>query len=197
MTAQINDRFIYKDKEYAISALEHPHMFFDISKFGITPEPESTACWRGYVATFTIGSDNRLLLTNLLTNNGNGKSNIISISGIQPHITKPEGLVNGYKRWRNLEYTQINLPIDYSGGMMITAGFIRERYVHMGFQSPWSYNEVIELVFSDGICSGTNDLAKVAQTRRTQDEPLTRPDCFDNVPKWICDAFDLGYEHRR
>jgi len=70
-TAQINDKFIYKGQAYAISAVEHPRAFFDIQRLGLDPEPMSTACWRGYVATFTIDSDNRLLLTHLSTNDGN------------------------------------------------------------------------------------------------------------------------------
>jgi len=196
-TAQINDGFIYNGKEYAISALEHPRAFFDIRELGLTPAPQNTAVWRGYVATFTIDPDNRLLLTNLSTNNGNGKSEILPINGVSPQITKPDRLAAGYENWRDLEYNAIQLPIGYTGGMLITSGFIRERYVHMGFQSPWSFKEVIELVFSDGICIDVYDLSEAAAKRRAQRLPVA-PDgsSREDVSEWIRKTFDLSYEHR-
>jgi hypothetical protein len=117
MTKQFDDRFIYQGEPYVLGFLSH--IFIGIRQFGLTPTPCSTACWRGYVATFTLDSENRLLLKNVLTNNGNGRSQILPINGIQPKIIKPAGLVAGHEGFRYLEYNEIGLPIEYSGTVEI------------------------------------------------------------------------------
>jgi len=42
------------------------------------------------------------------------------------------------------------MPIEYTGSILLADDFIRERCVHMGFQSPLSYRKVIEFNFQDG-----------------------------------------------
>ena len=191
MTAQIADEFFYSDKYYSISAIEVSDSFFDIYKLGLEPHGMSTACYRGYVAYFAIDSRNRLQLTDLSTNNGNGKWEIPSINGVQPRIIKPDRLWGPYLHHRKLEYTGLQLPLSYSGGILITANFIQDSYIHMGFHSPWNYREVIELVFLDGICINTNKLSEVAEHRR-KDELIVSQ--FDS--KWIGKTFDLSYQCR-
>lgn len=79
--------------------------------------------------------------------------------------------------------------------MLITAGFIQEHYVHMGFQSPWNYDEVIELVFSDGICIKVHDLSELAEKRRAQAKP-NQENMPEGLSEWIRKVFDLSYERR-
>jgi hypothetical protein len=91
MSGQVSDKFQYKNAEYDISAIEFPEKFFDIGSFGLNPTSESTACWRGYVATFTI-NNNKLVLYKLDTNNGNRKNDkIIPVNGIFPKAIESEG----------------------------------------------------------------------------------------------------------
>ena len=89
MTGQINDKFTYRQQEYMISAIEKPRMFFNIKKLGIDPEPLHTACWRGYIAGFSI-VDSSLALCSLETNNSNGKATPVPINGKLPEVITPE-----------------------------------------------------------------------------------------------------------
>jgi hypothetical protein len=50
----------------------------------------------------------------------------------------------------NNYYEDLNLPLDYTGSLLIADGFIQDLYVHRGFQSAWKFETVIELVFDAG-----------------------------------------------
>lgn len=192
MTMQANDRFVYDDKSYSISAIQFPKLFFDIHKIGIYPGATSSACWRGYVATFCL-HENFLVLKALDTNNNNGRSVPVAINGIMPKVVKEDGLIDKYKNSREWHYCDVNLKIPYSGNILITDDFIHARYVHMGFQSPISYRKVIELSFNDGELVDTKDISDlVAQIRETH--PLeSREAQVARLPVWIDECFDLSY----
>ena len=200
MTAQVSDGFVYNEKSYGISAIEDVELFskhFNIKSFGLKPTSPDTACWRGYVAEFAI-KNSMLVLNTLETNNGNDKNNIIpEINGRTPKIDKPEGLVDGRLDYRKLMYTDIDFPILYTGGILITDGFLMEYYVHMGFQSPFAYETVIELIFKEGKHIATNDLSEVAAKKRAKTTPdEEKSEDWENLPQWIEDRFDLSYSKR-
>lgn len=193
MTAQINDIFLYEDIEYDLSAIEFPGRFFSVKRLGITPMSPHTACWRGYVATFSIHKD-KLVLKALDTNNGNGKAEPVAINRIMPEITKPEKLSKDYGEWRDWQYRDVNKIIRYTGRVMITDDFIQERYIHMGFQSPLSYRKVIELTFDKGKFIGGNDLSETIAKMRETHEMESRESQLARLPLWIEDCFNLGYD---
>jgi hypothetical protein len=66
-------------------------------------------------------------------------------------------------------YRNIVLPLTFTGELLIGKDFIQEKYIHMGFQPPSSYQTVLELTFVSGLCarqidkSGefTDDFAKI------------------------------------
>lgn len=183
MTAQIEDSIIYSDKEYNISAIENVNDFFDIHSLGLTPEGVCTACWRGYVAVFLVDENNQLLLKRLYANNGDLPAPVINdvTARIVQHIAG------------DLFYDNVNVPINYSGSLLITEDFIEDRYVHMGFQSPWSYKKVMELTFSDGMCIKANNLSSLAAEMRKATPNVEKR---VNVSKWIEDCFDLSYSKK-
>jgi hypothetical protein len=188
MTAQINDRFNYKGKSYRISAIQYPEKFFNIKKLKIKHQWINTACRRGYVAEFSI-YENNLALTTLMTN-VHRKTKPIAINGIMPRIDIDNDKDYEFREW---DYQNINLKLNYSGSIIITDGFIRERYVHMGFQSPFSYEVVIELSFKDGVLIKSNDMSQIAkQMRETQTSKIDKSGfkCLG----WIADCFDLDYK---
>lgn len=194
MTAQIEDTFIHKRKSYSISAIQTPSDFFNIQKIGIDPEGTSTACWRGYVAEFSIHED-KLVLKNLDTNNSNGKAFPIAINGVMPEIEKSEGLVEAYKEHREWHYKNVNLILPYTGGILITDKFIRNRYIHMGFQSPLSYEVVIELYFENGVLIKEKDLSEEFAVLR-KNKPVGSDNKFSCLPQWIEQCFDLSYKSK-
>lgn len=191
MTAQIDDIFEYNNRSYSISAIEHPAEFFVIQKIGIDPEMTSTACYRGYVASFKL-LGKTLVLHTLDTNNSNGKAQPVTLNNVHPDITTPKGLVADYLQWRDWHYRSVDLPIRYTGSILITDDFIHHMYVHMGHQSPLSYREVIELTFHCGDLVRTEDLSRLAQ--RLRDEEVGRPkEERIRFPSWIERSFDRGY----
>lgn len=185
MTAQINDKFIFNGHSYDISAIQLPCEFFCIEKLGIFPTEKTTACWRGYVAEFAI-LENRLVLKDLTTNNGKRDVEPVVLNGISPFII-------GSEKYQDWYYENINLEISYSGAILITDGFLREYYVHMGFQSPFSYTKVVELIFEHGLLISTNDLSDVATKFREEVATENHESRMKNIPLWINECFDLSY----
>ncbi len=146
MTAQIPDLLRYRGIEYAVSLFSQPTLF-DPAILKLKPSIVSTACNRGYQAVFAI-SNSRLVLDTLRVNLLRGlryRREGPVINGIAP--TEPS---EEYRFFNNY-YQGLNYPIDYTGGILIADEFIRELYVHLGFQSPWKYKKVIELIFENGI----------------------------------------------
>ena len=188
MTGQINDTFNYKGTNYSISAIEYPKEFFEISALGLAPSSFSTACWRGYVAYFAIDDDRHLILKHLNTNKGSlEESAVPKINGKAP-ISKEDSFGS------SLDYKDVDLPLPYSGGVLITDGFIHERYVHMGFQSPLSYELVIELKFKNGLFMGETDLSEMIKSQRENTVDITEEEKLRTLPRWIDEQFDLSYD---
>jgi len=193
---------MYKNLEYDISAIEFPDCFFDIEKIGLKPTWERTSCWRGYVAIFTINDNNKLVLNKLHTNNGNRENDqIISINEKLPEVIKPEGLVDEYLNFRLYEYNDIEFVIKYNGSIIITSDFIIGRYVHMGFQSPFSYKNVFLLTFENGDLINFYDLSNKAASIRenknitkVDENELDDKDWLIKKMKWINDSFDISFE---
>lgn len=194
MSGQINDKLIYNDAEYNISAIEFPEAFIDIYSLGIKPKMNSTACWRGYVATYTI-NNSKLVLDKLYTNNGNNIENEPPlINNKLPNIIIKEGLIDEYKNSRDFVYENIDLPINYTGSIIITNELIMERYVHMGFQSPTSYKVVIQLIFNEGQLVSSNDLSSIATSiRKNNIELAERKINKMDLIQWIKDSFNISF----
>jgi hypothetical protein len=136
MTGQIHDRVIFQEEEYSmISAgpgLIHP------ADFGLQPVMLHTACWRGYYTTYAV-QDGMLWLVELALKTHSNE--YAPIQGILPESAQ----LSSGKTYRGLQ-----VPVHYSGEMHLGKDFLRERYVHMGFQSPEAFAVRVCLVFEDG-----------------------------------------------
>lgn len=144
MTAQISDKILFEDSTYSLIAIENEWPFKP-NEYGFNPIMMSTACWRGYYCKYDILDGNVFL--NELT---------ISLEDKPPTwrgITAKRTDIFG----EAAVYTNVNLKIDYSGGIIIGRDFIREFYVHMGFHRPHCYKFVYELVFDNGKLSKISD----------------------------------------
>jgi hypothetical protein len=202
MTAQVNDAFIFRRRKFDISAIEFPENFIDIYSLGFKPIEFDTGCWRGYISTFSI-SNKKLVLKNLYTNNGNKTENEAPlINGKLPEINIPKDLVEEYKNtWQEFTYKNINLIVPYTGSILITKDFIWEEYVHMGFQSPFNYEIVIQLLFNDGKYIISKDLSETA--KQIREKKLNIPEKYNDdenyighMLKWINDSFDISYSNK-
>ena len=181
MTGQISDTLWYLKEEYKITGVKGEGLFHP-EDVGLTPYSTSTACWRGYVASYKIVGK-ELQLMGLLIN------------------TKEQGEINGIKAEKTsrghftYEFPKLKVKIPFSGGILIGKNFIQSMYVHMGFQKPITYEKVIELKFSNGNLLKSEDISLKIQSicekwKNTPSEPPSE----ENIAKWIGDAFSLHYD---
>ena len=190
MTAQFNDLFRYQEKDFSIAGISAGPLF-NPADFGLFPIPASTACWRGYVATFTI-FESHLVLDTLSVNLQEKQAP--TINGILP--SEP---TRGLRLFNNV-YTGLKYRIHYTGGLMLGHDFIRELYVHMGFHPAWKYKEVFELTFENGRLVSELDRSGWAAQQRQDFLESSRDDQPDRMPtkKEISDfverAFDRTYK---
>lgn len=102
MTRQIEDKICYNRKNYPILTVENRDSFFDPKEHGFNPVSTITACHRGYYCFYKV-KDKKLILD---------KMNIDQLEGRYLwRGIKPSG--------RGWTYAGIELPIKYSGGIMI------------------------------------------------------------------------------
>ncbi|MBL8820726.1 MAG: hypothetical protein JNL58_32185 [Planctomyces sp.] len=116
------------------------------------------------------------------------------INGVTP--TDAEGEHD----WFNNHYRNINYHLEYSGGRLIANGFIRDLYVHMGFQPAWKYKCVRELLFENGrLTSNTDRSTEMAELRQsflaTRDSSdSSRMPSRKEIEQFVERAFDRRYD---
>ncbi len=204
MTAQIGDIYKYQKKEFTIVALSSA-MLFDPKNFGLEPHARSTACWRGYWCEYSIEND-ELLLKDLYLFNSEDKYPPLNGVEVSPQEFVEYECYSGNKKKRekitspahfgHRVYKDINMPIPYTGKILLGDGFMREYYIHMGFQRGWAYKKLIELVFEEGILLECNDLSHIAKAQREsmkQEKVNPRRPDGENIPKFVEDSFSLDY----
>jgi len=148
MTAQINDTFRYRQREYSVAGISEGELF-DPSLLDLKPAGTCSACWRGYQAVFAL-FDARLVLDALHVNllkSGEGyeREEGPPINGVKPGEPRGE-----YDLFNN-HYEGLQYHLEYTSGLLLADGFIKELYVHMGFHPAWKYEKVVELIFDAGI----------------------------------------------
>jgi hypothetical protein len=171
MTAQIPDEVVWQGEEYALTGIDGGPLF-DPAEHGLELRMISTACWRGHVCTYGVVSD-RLELTSLTVGMDDPPAELLGA----PLVPSDYG---------EIRYQPLRLPIPFTGGLLIGAGFIHRLYVHMGFHPAWKYERVHELVFDAGRLTAHHDRsAAMAQVRA--DDPELEPG------DWIRSTFDRTY----
>lgn len=197
MTAQIDDVFKYQRRRYSIAGISEDE-FFEIGSLGLDPVSPHTACWRGYQAVFSI-SESRLVLSELLVN-------LISPTEDNPYEPAIGPVINGispipsrkqFDPFNNV-YKGLNYDIGYSGGLLIAREFIESLYVHMGFHPAWKYEEVVELIFDEGILTQAFDRSEQmteirARLSDSSNERASNPSSHDDIITFIDRAFDRRY----
>jgi hypothetical protein len=195
MTAQINDVFRYRNQRYALAGISEGELFVP-SLLDLKPVGTCTACWRGYQAVFGL-SGSRLVLDTLHVNlmkpgeDDAGEEGPV-INGVKPG--GPQG-----KDWFNNHYEKLDYHLEYTGGLLLADGFIRELYVHMGFHPAWKYERVVELVFEAGTLKHEYDRSEqMAEIRRMYRDSPARdasggPPSEGEIARFVERAFDRRY----
>ena len=187
MTAQISDIYRYKGEEYSITALTD-FIPFSPRQYGLEPQSCCTACWKGYFCAFDIRDDG-IYLHNLFIYNGEGKYPDLNGVSADP----PE---KGF--WGHRRYSNVNLLIPYTGGILGGREFIDDYYIHMGFQMPFAYKILKEFVFEKGKLINIIDHSDEAAKMRERINPYKRDwDLMGkSVGEFVNDSFDLTYKGR-
>lgn len=138
MTIQIRDKCIFKNENYDIISSEEDFDFIP-EDYGIIPEFRATFCWRGYWCNYYI-KKNGIFLNTLTVN-------------CKDQIYPPLNGVNisnftdrGHKIYKN-----VNLPIKYTGSLIIGKDAVLKGYANTGYIKASNYNTLLKLVFKDGI----------------------------------------------
>lgn len=202
MTAQIGDIYKYQKKEYTIVALSDANPF-DPKDFGLEPHAISTACWRGYWCEYEIENDELLLKNQYLFNSDDKYPPINGVEVSPPEFE--EYKCNGGKKvtmkahFGHRVYRDINMPISYTGKILMGDGFMQEYYIHLGIQRSWAYKKLIELVFEEGILLECNDLSHIAKAQREamkkQKENSNDPD-LDDYLEFAGGRFSFDYKDK-
>lgn len=187
MTGQISDQFKYEGEVYNLVGLNGVGLYTP-QDFGITTQVASTACWRGYQMFYDC-VDGELILDcmHMRTNDR------ISINGVEPSESG-EGNVMAFF---NAYYDDLSLKTKFTGTILLGKDFIREMYVHMGFQSAESYRTVYEIQVTNGDIIKVIDLSARMEERRSRgEEKLSSPLSHDgtDVEDWIKDRFSQEYD---
>ena len=184
MTAQIPDSFLLQDQKCSIVGINGTGLF-DPLDHNLHPLPRITSCWRGYVCTYKTIQD-KLLLDSVQVNlDQEGPV----IHEVRPHFDRKGIFDNIYK--------DLNLPVDFTGGLLAANGFIQPLYVHMGFHPAWKYETVFELIFSQGHVLDTRDVSEqMAKLRDTMMRQPLQPGAQTSkqeLEAWIASTFKMNY----
>ena len=183
MTAQISDEYTYKGKKYDIIASSAP-IEFDPNEHGFNPSAPHTACWRGYWCVYSIDGRKLTLHTLHINCDDNNYPDLFGTKAVKAH--------NGWDY--GMEYRNIGYVVDFNGSVVLGRDFIQDYYIHMGFQQPWAYGKVIELVLEKGMLINEIDhSAYVADLRKKIDaNPDYLKDLHSNIPLFAEKSFSLN-----
>jgi len=194
MTAQFNDRCFHRKIDFSIAGISGSRLF-DPADIGIEPVATSSACWRGYITSYSI-IEGELFLTGLdiglpdaeaaLAKEGRGPE----LFGVLPVDTK----------FRGFRYDGFQSRIPFTGGLLLADDFIPDLYVHMGFHPAWKYKNVREVIFDAGRLTDDHDRsAEMAELRsrfveeaRQSGRRVSEP-TRDQIKEWIEKCFSRSY----
>jgi hypothetical protein len=199
MTAQMGDVFVYRGENFELAGISEGELF-DPSILGLEPVGVCSACWRGYVAHFAVAHF-RLVLDALdinLYDKGAGPREFKRLAGPAINGVSPIELSGKMKLFNN-RYERLDYHLEYTGGLLLADGFIRELYVHMGFHPAWKYERVLELIFEGGVLKHEHDrsaaMADIRQriTESGQLERAKKALSPEEIAKFVERAFDRRY----
>lgn len=158
MTMQIKDSFYHANTDYAVVACSTP-LLFDPREYGITPISYTTACYRGYWCGYCI-KENRLVLQNLF---------IYSQNKHYPTIANIEAVPEQGKMHipnRHRVYYGIQLPIIYTGRILVGSDPTPTHHIKGVCNDPWRYKDLREFAFKNGTATEIIDHSETAEDIR-------------------------------
>lgn len=195
MTAQIPDTFLLDDSVFSLVGI-NGNGLFDPERFGILPIGTCSACWRGHTCSYSLRNDALLLDQLCLTLGHFDGADFVAEVGPVINGVEASRSTHAQSIFNNM-YNNLNLSIDFTGGLLVGREFIEELYVHMGFHPAWKYREVFELLFEKGNLKEKRNVSKAMQELREKMvnypmEPEYKAS-EEEVKSWIESTFRLDY----
>jgi hypothetical protein len=151
MTAQISDTFIFEGKEHFLIGIRGGDLI-PPEQFGMQPEKLSTACYRDFFSTYEV-ADDELYLQELTLREAN--NNYKPINGILAE-----------KQEYQATYHNLKFRVPFSGKLRLGRDFVKELYIHMGFQKPTAFKTVYDLTLEDGRVVEIKDRSEEMEKKR-------------------------------
>ena len=189
MTAQIGDKFTFHGSDYSIVAISTPIQFNPV-QFGITPLSACTACWAGYWCEYDI-SEEGIVLKNLYINSRD--NNYPAINGVEAEEDEREK----FQYMGHHLYKNIGIRMKYTGKILVGKDFLREYYIHMGYQREWAYQTLVEFIFEDGNLIETVDHSNMAEKLREEikkDTGKPKPYTEQDIARFVKNSFSLDID---
>ena len=184
MTGQVPDKLICKKSLYSIVGLKGEGLPSPFD-FGLEPVSPNTANWRGFIMTYIV-VEKHLNVHEIKVTVKELKGKPPLINEVKPKMEKT-GLIR-------LTYSSLKLKTQFTGKILIAKDFIDSMYVHMGFQSPISFETVIELKFKEGNLLSVRDLSEEMKEYRKRDVSDGKIKRTRNPLSWIARTFSLDYD---
>lgn len=191
MTAQIADRVRHRGSDFSLARVDGSGLF-DPAAYGITPQALHSACWRGYYCTYGI-EGGRLVLKRVQIGL-QGDQQALAARGEGPRLLN--ALPHPGDSRQSFFYDSLAAPLAFTGGLLLGRDFIRNLYVHMGYHPAWKYQQVLELLFEEGVLRAEYDRSEAMADIRTALTPESlrpRRGDRDELRAWIERCFSLRY----
>ena len=198
MTAQIPERLIYGETQFDIIGV-HGENMFNPSDFGIHTRMMHTGCYRGFHSVFKV-VEREFRLDHLTASCD--MDNPISLNDVVPDTpVRPDDYPENHYFDTTPVYEDVNLKIPFTGGLLLGAEFLRSHYVHMGFQKPYAFKSVSEMLFVEGNLTDVFDHSEKAAEARAaleqslKDEHAANPRGPDlsKIESFVQHSFSLDY----
>ena len=181
MTIQANDTVFHKKIAFDLVGGSGSGLF-NVKTLGFTPEGRCTACWRGYLAGYSI-LDHRLFLTALLVwfplgYKDPNKAAVESETeaddvGFGDYLPDPNaslpiplfGVMPKNGRMGGCYYEGFRKPIQFTGKLVLGEDFL-PGFLRGGFRRAWQFRIVRELTLKKGhVITDKSISAKMAKVR--------------------------------
>ncbi|HEX3757451.1 MAG TPA: hypothetical protein VHW23_02050 [Kofleriaceae bacterium] len=192
MTAQISDTIQYaglptyrddaRPEEWTIAGVAGTGLF-DPAAHQLKVVAQSTGCWRGYHCGYRV-RDGQLQLVRVtcglagkdVERLGMGAGPRLFGAPLRPRFHTTQAFDPNTGRLGPEELTPagdylvdgLSAAVDFTGGLLLGGDFIRELYVHMGFQPAYKYKRVVELTFEHGGLQAARDHSEAIARYRDQ-----------------------------
>lgn len=143
MSGQMADVIVIDDEEFAVVDPD-PGTLFDPLDHGLRPVMTHSANMRGVLARYRI-TDGALLLSDLQIGHLDQPPDV---GGVEP-TTDEYGQV-----WT---YLGLDLPVEWSGDLLVGTDLILDLYVHAGYPPVWHYERVMAFDVEAGTVVGSED----------------------------------------